>query len=116
MCERLPRLKKVLLVALILLFGLSVGFVFGWWANSPGLDFLCSKPYVAELQENVEAQGISIEAGTLVNLRSCEYAERFTLSLYYSKNPALSIFNPKNSAPNIGNHGAYQYEVERSDK
>lgn len=88
----------------------------GWWANSPGLDFLCSKPFVAVLTEDVEAQGITIEAGTAVDLRSCEYAERFTLSLYYPKNPEAPVFKPINSAPNLGNHGAGQYEVYKAEE
>lgn len=110
------RLKKVLLFALTISLSLIVGLVVGWWANSPGMDLLCSEPSVAELAEDVEAQGVIIEAGTLVDLRSCEYAERFTVNLYYPKNPTAPIFKPRNSAPNIGNHGADQYEVEKAGK
>lgn len=104
------------LVALTISLSLSVGLVVGWWANSPGMDLLCSQPFVAELAEDVEAQGVTVEAGTLVDLRSCEYAERFTVHLYYPKNPLEPIFKPRNSAPNFGNHGAEQYEVEKIGK
>ena len=106
----------MLLFALTISLSLIVGLVVGWWANSPGMDLLCSEPSVAELAEDVEAQGVIIEAGTLVDLRSCEYAERFTVNLYYPKNPTAPIFKPRNSAPNIGNHGADQYEVEKAGK
>lgn len=106
-------MKRALLLASVVTVSLLVGAGFGWWANSPGLDFMCSSPFVAELSEDIQGKGITVEAGTLVNLRSCEYAERFTVSLYYPKNPESQIFRPYNSAPNLGNHGAEQYEASK---
>ena len=109
-------MRRVFLVSLTVSLSLIVGAAVGWWANSPGMDLLCSKPFVAELVEDVVAKGVTIEAGTLVDLRSCEYAERFTINLYYPKHPAAPIFKPRNSAPNLGNHGADQYEVKKAEK
>lgn len=104
-------MKKTMVLSLVIATSLLIGGAVGWWANSPGYDLLCSSPAVAVLSKDIEAPGIKVDAGTLVDLRSCEYAERFTISLYYSKNPEKTIFHPRNSAPNIGNRGAEQYEV-----
>lgn len=104
-------MKKALRTIALITVCIFLGGSIGWWANSPSYDFLCSRPYVAELTKDIEAEGIAIQAGTLVNLRSCEYAERFTISLYYPKYPEGPIFQPVNSAANFGNHGAEQYPV-----
>lgn len=106
-------LKKAFFLGFIIAISLITGGGIGWWANSPGMDLMCSKPFVTALAEDIEAQGIFVKAGTLVNLRSCEYAERFTINLYYPKNPENPLFLPKNSAPNLGNHGAEQYLVNK---
>lgn len=108
-------MKKFLVVSLSSVVLLLSGFSIGWWANSPGFDMLCSKPSVYVLRKSVETEGISIAEGTEVDLRSCEYANRFTVSLYSEKGPTEELFAFKNSAPNIGNHGANQYRVEISE-
>ena len=48
------------LVSLTVSLSLIVGAAVGWWANSPGMDLLCSKPFVAELVEDVVAKGVTI--------------------------------------------------------
>jgi hypothetical protein len=104
--------KKIVIISLTLISTLGVGAGIGWWANSPSFDLLCSSPYVYELGKDIKADGISIKAGTQVNLRSCEYANRFSLELYYDKGIHEDVFIPVNSAPNMGNHGADQYDIE----
>jgi len=106
--------KKIMLTTLLSVAFLSIGFIGGWWANSPSFDVLCSKPYVYTLGKRIEAHGISIDAGTEIDLRSCEYANRFTLSLMYDKGTHSELFIPKNSAPTIGNHGAKHYSISDS--
>ena len=107
-------MKKIMLTTLLSVAFLSIGFIGGWWANSPSFDVLCSKPYVYTLGKRIEAHGISIDAGTEIDLRSCEYANRFTLSLMYDKGTHSELFIPKNSAPTIGNHGAKHYSISDS--
>jgi hypothetical protein len=104
--------KKTIIISLAFLTTLGVGAGIGWWANSPSFDLLCSSPYVYELGKDIQAEGISIKAGTQINLRSCEYANRFSLEMYYDKGLHDDVFIPINSAPNTGNHGANQYDVE----
>ncbi|WP_444888837.1 hypothetical protein [Microbulbifer sp. JMSA008] len=105
-------MKNVLKGLLMSTALVTTGFFLGWWANSPSYDLLCSSPSVYVLSQDVTAQGISIAAGTEVDLRSCEYASRFTVSLYAEKGSREELFQFKNSAPNIGNHGASQYPIE----
>ncbi|WP_444903950.1 hypothetical protein ACJJIU_01480 [Microbulbifer sp. CnH-101-E] len=107
-------MKKILIGSLFSSVLISTGFFLGWWANSPGHDFLCSKPSVYILSQDVRAEGISIVAGTEIDLRLCEYANRFTVSLYTEKGSKEALFEFKNSAPNIGNHGASQYPIEEN--
>ena len=100
----------------ILVFSLSAAcFVFGvfigWWANSPGMDLLCTPSAVFELGKDIQGEGIYVKAGTQVNLRSCEYANRFSIDLYSEKGSYPELFIPVNSATNLGNHGADQYDV-----
>ncbi len=97
-----------LLLSIILIF---IGFSGGWWANSPDLDILCTKPFAYTLGKNVEAKGISIKSGTEINLRSCEYANRFTVNLFYDKGEHKDLFIPINSTSNIGYYGAAQYGI-----
>ena len=109
MCKK--ALKKGILIAALLLALFVSGFAAGWWLNSPGFDFLCSKQSVYMLGKDIEGEGISIKAGRQINLRSCEYANRFSIELYSEKGNYPDVFVPINSAPNVGNHGAEQYSV-----
>jgi len=109
-------MKRVILVTLLSIFCMMVGAAAGWWANSPGLDVLCSSPSVYQLGKDIEGDGISIRAGRQINLRSCEYANRFSIELYYNKGPYPELFIPVNSAPNIGSHGAEQYSVSVKER
>jgi len=104
-------MKNVLINVLLLTLSLALGFLGGWWANSPGYDMLCSRPSVYTLGKDIEANGINIKSGIEVDLRSCEYANRFTVNLYSEKGFNKELFVLKNSAVNIGNHGADQYEI-----
>ncbi len=105
-------MKRIIIPLLIVLPSLALGIFGGWWANSEGFDFLCSKASVYELGKDIVGDGIYIKAGKQVNLRICEYANRFTLELYSEKGNDPELFVPFNRSPNIGNHGAEQYSVE----
>jgi hypothetical protein len=105
-------MKRKISISVLSLLCLGIGFIVGWWANSPGLDILCSRPFVYKLGKDIKGEGILIGAGRQINLRSCEYANRFSVELYYDKGIHPEVFVPVNSAPNIGNHGAEQYSVE----
>ncbi len=104
-------MKRIIITTVLSVAFVSIGFIGGWWANSPSFDILCSKPFVYTLGKNIETKGITINSGTEIDLRSCEYANRFTVSLIYDKGTHKELFIPKNSAPNIGNHGAKQYNI-----
>lgn len=104
-------MKKTLVISVTLSLILAIGIFIGWWANSPSFDLLCSSPAIFELGKNIEGEGISIKAGTQISLRSCEYANRFSVELYSEKGNYPELFIPLNSATNIGNHGADQYNV-----
>jgi len=97
-------------VTSIILLGL--GFCLGWWVNSHSFDILCSKSAVSVLAKDIEAEGISISAGTEVNLRSCEYASRYTISLFSSKGENEGLFKAKDSSAGFGNNGANQYDAK----
>lgn len=104
-------MKKLIIKSTLFMLTLVIGVSIGWWANSPGFDLLCSSPAVYELGKNIKGEGISIRAGTEINMRSCEYANRFSIELYSEKGNYPELFILKNSATNIGNHGAEQYNV-----
>jgi len=104
-------MKRTIIISALVLSSLTIGAFLGWWANSPSFDFLCTPPAVYELGKDITAKGISIKAGTQINMRSCEYANRFNIELYSEKGNYPSVFIPLNSAVNIGNHGAEQYNV-----
>ena len=104
-------MKRAIITSVLSVALISIGFIGGWWANSPSFDILCSKPFVYTLGKNIEAEGITINSGTEIDLRSCENANRFTVSLIYDKGTHKELLVLKNSAPNIGNHGAKQYSV-----
>ncbi len=104
-------MNKVISAALLSTVCVCIGFFTGWWANSPSFDFMCSKPSVYTLARDIEAEGINVKSGTEINLRSCEYANRFSISLLYDKGTHSDTFKLKNSATNIGNHGANEYSV-----
>lgn len=95
------------LSTVLFMFGVFVG----WWANSPGMDILCTPSAVFELGKDIEGEGIFVKAGKQVNLRSCEYANRFSIDLYSEKGNYPELFIPVNGATNLGNHGADQYSV-----
>ena len=75
------------------------------------MDFLCSRAAVYELGRDIEGEGIFIKAGRKVSMRSCEYANRFSIELYSEKGNYPELFIPFNSMTNTGNHGADQYRV-----
>ena len=104
-------MKNIIIKSTLFTFTLVIGISIGWWANSPGFDLLCSSPSVYELGKNIKGEGISIKAGTQINMRSCEYANRFSIELYSEKGNDTQLFILKNSATNVGNHGAEQYNV-----
>ncbi len=52
------------------------------------------KSFTYTLGKNVEAKGISIKSGTEINLRSCEYANRFAVNLFYDKGEHKDLFIP----------------------
>ena len=104
-------MKRIITVSLLVIVCICIGFFGGWWANSPNFDMLCSKPFVYTLGKDIEANGIRIKSGTEIDLRSCEFANRFSVNLFYDKGIHEELFIPKNSAPNIGNHGAAQYNI-----
>jgi hypothetical protein len=104
-------MSRIISIAALSVACICIGFFIGWWANSPSFDFMCSKPSVYTLAKGIEAEGINVQSGTEINLRSCEYANRFSISLFYDKGTHSDIFKLKNSAPNIGNHGANEYSV-----
>lgn len=104
-------MKKTLLTTALMLACVFVGGVAGWWASSPGFDVLCSAPFTAVLTKDIEADGIAVNAGTLVSLRSCEYADRFTINLYYSKDPLNPILSPVERTPTGSDHAVGQYQV-----
>ena len=109
-------MKRKIVIFIFSTFLLGTGIAIGWWGNSPGFDFLCSPASVYKLGKNIEGEGIFIMAGTKINLRSCEYANRFSVEMYYDKGNHRDIFIPLNSAVNVGNHGAEQYDVNVSEK
>ncbi len=104
-------MKNIIIKTILFAFTLSIGVSAGWWANSPGFDLLCSSPAVYTLGKDIKGDGISIKSGTEINLRSCEYANRFSIEMYFEKGNYPELFIFKNSATNIGNHGAEQYNV-----
>lgn len=108
-------MKNIIIKTTLFALTLSIGVSVGWWANSPGFDLLCSSPAVYILGKDIEGDGISIKSGTEINLRSCEYANRFSIELYVDKGSYPGLFIFKNSATNIGIHGAEQYNVSISD-
>ncbi len=104
-------MKQKIIVSVALVVTLVLGVAIGWWANSPQFDFLCTPASVYELGKDVQGEGVVLKAGTQVNLRICEYANRFSVELYYDKGNYPELFIPRNSAINLGNHGAAQYSV-----
>ena len=104
-------MKNIIAKITLFILTLGVGVSVGWLANSPGFDLLCSSPSVYTLGKDIEGNGISIKSGTEINLRSCEYANRFSIEMYSEKGNDPELFMFKNSATNIGNHGAEQYNV-----
>jgi len=105
-------MKNILIASILSIVLVCIGFSLGWWVNSPNFDILCSKPAVSILAKDIEAEGISISAGTEVNLRTCEYASRYTINLYSPKGENEDLFKFKNSSPNVGNHEANQYNAK----
>ena len=104
-------MKTTFSIIVMSLLCIGIGFSMGWWANPSCFDPLCSEPSVYALGKDIKAKGIHIKSGTQIDLRSCEYANRFTVSLFYEKGEHKNLFIPKNSTSNIDDHDAEQYRA-----
>jgi len=89
--------KKIFGLALtgMLIFGF--GFLAGYHIPD---DPMCGDPYLAVTTEDLSSDSTYIEKGTLISIRECKNADRFTIEFYmpgYSGEGTYSQYTPRTS-------------------
>ena len=94
-------MKKIIIALISISLGVAI-FVFGAYVGNQHehlLDPLCpSKAFLAVTTQDLISDNITIKKGTLVSLRECEYADRFSIKFYAPnklESGLFEVFVPK---------------------
>ncbi len=98
-------------VAVSAIICLPLGGIIGWYYGSGELDFMCSKPYPAKLKKDLVSEQVYLKAGSVVNLKSCEYANRFKMGFYIDNASSVDLFEPYNTIEKRDRYDPSQYGV-----
>lgn len=105
-------MKKIFInVAISAIIFLPVGGFIGWYYGSGQFDFMCSKPYAVKLKKDVVSEQVYLKAGSIVNLKSCAYANRFKMGFYIDNVSSLELFEPYNTIETRDQYDPSQYDV-----